>query len=277
MKSQLEKGRAFRALHERAGAFVIPNPWDIGSARLLAGLGFESLATTSAGFARAIGKTDYHVSRDEVMRHAAELATSVDVPISGDLENGFGDSPEDAAETIRRAAEAGLVGGSIEDSTGKAETPQYELSHAAERVRAAVEAARALPFPFVLTARAENFFTGKPDLAETIQRLQKYQEAGADVLYAPLLRTAEDIRSVITSVDRPVNVLLGPREPMTVPELAALGVKRISLGSVLASVATSALLRAAREILDSSSFALSRDTVSGRAIDELIARGAPAP
>ena len=275
MKSKVEKGRAFRALHERAGAFVIPNPWDIGSARLLAGLGFEALATTSAGFARAIGTTDYRVGRDEVMRHAAALSTSVDVPISGDLENGFGDSPEYVAETIRQAAAAGLVGGSIEDSTGKADTPQYELSLAVERVRAAAEAARALPFPFVLTARAENFCTGKPDLADTIRRLQGYQEAGAEVLFAPLLRTAEDIRAVVTSVDRPVNVLLGPREPMTVPELAALGVKRISLGSTLASVSSSALLRAAREILDSSSFTLARDTVPGRTIDELIARGTP--
>jgi 2-methylisocitrate lyase-like PEP mutase family enzyme len=275
MKSQLEKGRAFRAIHERAGAFVIPNPWDIGSARLLAGLGFEALATTSAGFARGIGTADYRVGRDEVMRHAAALSASVDVPISGDLENGFGDSPEYVAETIRQAATAGLVGGSIEDSTGKADAPQYELSLAVERVRAAVEAARALPYPFVLTARAENFFTGKPDLADTIRRLQGYQEAGADVLYAPLLRTAEDIRTVVTSVDRPVNVLLGPREPMTVPQLAALGVKRISLGSALASVSSSALLRAVREILDSSSFTLARDTVSGRTIDELIARGTP--
>jgi 2-methylisocitrate lyase-like PEP mutase family enzyme len=275
MKTLLEKGRAFRALHLRAGAFVIPNPWDIGSARLLAGLGFEALATTSAGFARSIGKTDYHVDREEVMAHAAALSGSVDVPTSGDLENGFGDAPEDAATTIRLAAAAGLVGGSIEDSTRASSAPQYEIAHAADRVRAAVEAARALPFPFVLTARAENFFTGTPDLADTIRRLQAYQEAGADVLYAPLLRTAADIQTVVRAVDRPVNVLIGPQEPMTVSELAALGVKRISLGSALASVATSALLRAAREIAEGGAFTLARDGVSGRTVDALIARGTP--
>ena len=275
MKTKLEKGRAFRALHARQGLFVMPNPWDAGSARLLAGLGFEALATTSAGFARAIGKADYHVTRDEVMRHAAELSGSVDLPISGDLENGFGDSPEDVATTIRLAAEAGLVGGSIEDSTRSSDGPQYELSRAAERVRAAVEAAHALPFPFVVTARAENFFTGKPDLADTIRRLQAYQEAGADVLYAPLLRSAEDIRTVLAAVDRPLNVLVGPREPLTVTELTALGVKRISLGSALASVASGALLRAAREIAEAGAFTLARDTVSGRTLDELIASGTP--
>jgi 2-methylisocitrate lyase-like PEP mutase family enzyme len=276
MKSQAEKGHAFRALHQREGAFVIPNPWDIGSARVLAGLGFEALATTSAGFARAIGTRDYLIGRTEVIRHATELAASVDLPISGDLENGFGDAPEDASETIRLAAAAGLVGGSIEDSTGRHDAPQYDIEHAADRVRAAAETAHRLPFPFMLTARAENFFTGTPDLADAIRRLQRYQEAGADVLYAPLLRT-EDIRTVVSSVDRPINVLLGPREALTVGELAALGVKRISLGSVLASVATSALVRAAREILETSSFALARDTVPGRSIDELIARGTPAP
>ncbi len=277
MKSQAEKGEAFRALHQREGAFVIPNPWDVGSARILAGLGFEALATTSAGFARAIGKKDYRVARTEVIRHAAELAACVDLPISGDLENGFGDAPEDAAETIRLAADAGLVGGSIEDSTGRHDAPQYDIELAADRVRAAVEAAHRLPFPFILTARAENFFTGTPDLADAIRRLQRYQDAGADVLYAPLLRTAEDIKSVVSSVDRPVNVLLGPREALTVGELAALGVKRISLGSVLASVATTGLIRAAREILETSSFTLSRDTIAGKTIDELIARGTPAP
>jgi 2-methylisocitrate lyase-like PEP mutase family enzyme len=277
MRSQAERAQAFRALHEREGAFVIPNPWDIGSARILAGLGFEALATTSAGFARAIGKKDYRVGRTEVIRHAGELAACVELPLSGDLENGFGDAPEEAAETIRLAAAAGLVGGSIEDSTGRHDAPQYDIEFAADRVRAAAETAHALPFPFMLTARAENFFTGTPDLGDAIRRLQRYQEAGADVLYAPLLRTAEDIRSVVSSVDRPVNILLGPREALTVGELAALGVKRISLGSVLASVATSALVRAAREIIETSAFTLARDTIAGRTIDELIARGTPAP
>ncbi|HEX3597861.1 MAG TPA: isocitrate lyase/phosphoenolpyruvate mutase family protein, partial [Polyangiaceae bacterium] len=277
MNSQTEKAEAFRVLHERESAFVLPNPWDVGSARLLAGLGFEALASTSAGFARAIGTRDYRVGREQVMRHVKELAGSVELPMSGDLENGFGDSPEDAAEAIRLAAEAGLVGGSIEDSTGRQDSPQYGIEHATERIRAAAEAARRLPFPFILTARAENFFTGTPDLADAIRRLQCYQEAGADVLYAPLLRTAEDIQSVVASVDRPVNVLLGPREALSVGELASLGVKRISLGSVLSSVATSAVIRAARQILETSTFTLARDTEPGRSIDELIARGTPTP
>jgi 2-methylisocitrate lyase-like PEP mutase family enzyme len=270
-----EKGERFRALHQREGAFVIPNPWDIGSARVLAGLGFEALATTSAGFARSVGKRDYGLRRAETLDHARVLCASVDVPISGDLENGFGDRPEDAAETIRGAGEAGLAGASIEDSTGRKEAPQYEIAQAADRIRAAVEAARALPFPFTLTARAENFFTGVPDLADTIRRLQAYQEAGADVLYAPLLKSAEDIRSVVMAVDRPVNVLLGPKEALTVSELGALGVKRISLGSALASVAFNALIRAARQIKDEGGFALTREGSAGRDIDELIAHGTP--
>jgi 2-methylisocitrate lyase-like PEP mutase family enzyme len=275
MTSQLEKARRFAALHAADGAFIIPNPWDIGSACLLAGLGFPALATTSAGFARSIGKTDYHAGRSQVLGHAAALAASVDVPISGDLENGFGDAPEDAAATIRLAAEAGLVGGSIEDSTGRLDAPQYEIAHAADRVRAAVAAARAQPFPFTLTARAENFFTGKRDLADTIARLQAYQEAGADVLFAPGLRTAEDIRSVASAVDRPLSVLLGPRGGgLSVRELAALGVKRISLGSVLASAASGALLRAANEMLTAGTFGFARDAASGRELDELLARGA---
>jgi len=275
MLTQAEKAQRFRALHTRAGAFIIPNPWDLGSAQLLAGLGFEALATTSAGLARALGKADNQIGRDNVLTHVRELAPALDVPLSADLENGFGDAPEACAETIRLSAEAGLVGGSIEDSTRHAEAPQYEVAHAAERVRASVEAARALPFAFTLTARAENFFTGTRDLADTITRLQAYQEAGADVLYAPGLHSVEDIRSVLSSIDRPLNVLLGPQAGLlTLPELAALGVKRVSLGSVLASVASTALLHAAREMLEQGSFGFARNLTPGRELDTIIARGA---
>src|SRR5215470_11834448 len=184
MATQAEKGKAFRALHERKSAFIIPNPWDVGTARMLQRLGFEALATTSMGFALSIGKQDNAAGRDAVLAHAAALTSGTELPISADLENGFGDAPEIAAETIRLAAKAGLVGGSIEDSTGRADNPIYELGPAVDRVRAAVAAARALPFPFTLTARAENYLHDRPDLKDTIRRLQAYQEAGADVLYA---------------------------------------------------------------------------------------------
>ena len=189
MTGQEEKARAFRALHERDGAFIIPNPWDAGTARLLARLGFEALATTSAGYAFSAGQRDNTIGRERMMQHVADIVAATDLPVSADLENGFGDDPATAAETIRLAAAAGLVGGSIEDSTGRAEEPIYERALAADRVRAAAEAARSLPFPFTLTGRAENFITGRPDLADTIGRLQAYQEAGADVLYAPGLTT----------------------------------------------------------------------------------------
>src|SRR5215831_20031818 len=209
MPTQKEKGQAFRALHHRDRAFIIPNPWDIGTARVLAHLGFEALATTSMGFAFSIGHRDNTITREDAIRHAGAIASSVDIPVSADLENGFSDAPEAAAETIRLAAAAGVVGGSIEDATGRADNPIYELAHAADRVRAAVAVARALPFTFTLTARAENYLHGRPDLKDTIKRLQAYQEAGADVLYAPGLTTRNDIAAVVKSVDRPVNVLMG--------------------------------------------------------------------
>src|SRR5271166_3083583 len=200
--TQAEKGRAFRTLHERDRAFIIPNPWDAGTARLLAHLGFQALATTSAGYAFSMGKCDNTIDRDNMMEHVAALASATDLPVSADLENGFGDAPEHIAQTIRLAAAAGAVGGSIEDMSGQPGHPIYEQQYAAERVRAAAEAARALPFPFTLTARAENYLVGRPDLKDTIRRLQAYQEAGADVLYAPGLRRLEDIRQVIREVDR---------------------------------------------------------------------------
>jgi 2-methylisocitrate lyase-like PEP mutase family enzyme len=207
MRTQAEKGRLFRVLHERDGAFIIPNPFDVGTARLLARLGFEALATTSAGYAFSVGRRDNTVGRDEMMAHVAAIASATDLPVSADLENGFGDDPETVAETIRRAAASGVVGGSIEDSTARPGDPIYAHERAVERVRAAAEAAHTRSFPFTLTARAENYLVGRPDLKDTIRRLQAYQEAGADVLYAPGLASQDDIAAVVRSVDRPVNAL----------------------------------------------------------------------
>jgi 2-methylisocitrate lyase-like PEP mutase family enzyme len=255
MRTQLEKGWAFRALHERDGAFVIPNPWDVGTARLLAHLGFEALATTSAGYAFSIGKPDNAVGREAMLAHAGAIASATDLPVSADLENGFGDDPETVAETIRRAAAVGLVGGSIEDATTRSDEPLYEYELAVERIRAAAEVVRSLPFPFTLTARAENFVAGRPDLEDTIKRLQGYQDAGADVLYAPGLATAEDIAAVVSSVERPVNVLMGrPGMSLDVAVLSRIGVKRISVGSALARAALGAFLRAAREMRERGTF-----------------------
>jgi 2-methylisocitrate lyase-like PEP mutase family enzyme len=260
MPTQSEKGRAFRALHERKQTFLLPNPWDIGSAHLLARVGFEALATSSAGFAYSIGKRDYGVTREAMMAHVAAIAAAVDVPLNGDLENGYGDAPETAAETIRMAAAAGLVGGSIEDATGRADAPVYEIEHATERVRAAAEAAHALPFPFTFVARAENYLHGRPDLADTIRRLQAFQEAGADVLYAPGLSRLEDIQTVIRSVDRPVNVLALPG--LDRASLEKLGVRRISVGSALARAAYGAMLRAAEEMQTRGTFQYAAEAIS---------------
>jgi 2-methylisocitrate lyase-like PEP mutase family enzyme len=260
---RVERGAAFRALHLRDGAFILPNPWDIGTARLLAHVGFEALATTSAGFAASVGRRDYAVLRDETIDHVAVIAAATSLPVSADLQNGFGDAPEIAAETIRLAAEAGAVGGSIEDSTGNAEEPIYEFEHAVERVRAACEAARSPSFPFTLTARCENYLNGKPDLADTIARLQAYQEAGADVLYAPGIVRKDDIAAVVRSVDRPVNVLAGlPGMAMNRAELAAMGVKRISIGSGLSRAALSAFHRAAIEMRESGTFTFAENTLT---------------
>lgn len=263
MTAQLEKGRTFRALHEREGAFIIPNPWDIGTTRILEHLGFEALATTSMGYAFSLGRRDNTLDREEALAHAAAIASSTNLPVSADLENGFGDAPEVAAETIRLAAAAGVVGGSIEDATRRTEHPIYEIEHATERVRAAAEAARALPFSFTLTARAENYLHGRPDLGDTIKRLQAYQEAGADVLYAPGLATKEDIAAVVRSVDRPVNVLMGLRGvQLSRNALSAMGVKRISVGSALCRTAIGAFLRAAREMREFGTFNFAADAVS---------------
>jgi 2-methylisocitrate lyase-like PEP mutase family enzyme len=255
MTTQSRQGDLFYALHCRDRAFVIPNPWDVGSARLLAQLGFEALATTSAGFAFAAGRRDGSMGLASVLAHAGRIVTATPLPVSADLENGFGDAPAIVADTITSAAAVGLVGGSIEDASGRSDDPIYELGLATERVQAAVEAARALPFRFTLTARAENYLHGRADLADTIRRLQAYQEAGADVLYAPGLARREDIVAVVSSVDRPVNVLVGsPGMRLTLDELSLIGVKRVSVGSALARAAYGALLRAAFEMRDLGTF-----------------------
>lgn len=272
--TQAEKGRRFRALHERESAFIIPNPYDVGTARLLAHLGFEALATTSAGYAFTLGKRDGALTREEALAGARAIAAATDLPVSADLENGFGDAPEAAAETIRLAAEVGVVGGSIEDSTGRADSPIYEIAHAAERVRAAVSAARGLPFTFTLTARAENYLHGRPDLKDTIQRLQAYQEVGADVLYAPGLTTKDDIAAVVSSVQRPVNVLMGlPGVHLSVAELSAIGVKRVSIGSGLSRAALGGFLRAAREMRESGTFGFAAEAV--KSLSELTSTFTP--
>lgn len=248
------KAAAFRALHARPGAFVIPNPWDAGGARVLAALGFEALATTSAGFAFTLGLRDGAAGREATLANARAIVDATDLPVSADLENGFGHSPEAAAEMIRLAAGAGLVGGSIEDASGDPARPIYDHGHAVERIAAAVEAARALPFPFVLTARAENFLHGRPDLDDTICRLQAFERAGADVLYAPGLPGLDAVRAVCAAVSRPVNVLAGGSGAPPVAALAEAGVKRISLGSALNRAALGALVRAAREIKEQGTF-----------------------
>jgi 2-methylisocitrate lyase-like PEP mutase family enzyme len=270
MLTQAEKGRTFRALHERDFAFIIPNPWDTGSARLLAHLGFEALATTSAGAAFAAGKADGTMERDEVMAHVSIMVAATELPVSADLENGFGDSPESAAETIRLAAATGLAGGSIEDMSRGEGRSIYPRELAADRIRAAAEAAHSLPFPFTLTARAENYLAGKPDLQDTIERLQAYQEAGADVLYAPGLATREDIGAVVRSVDRPVNVVMGlVGAPLSLEALSALGVKRVSVGGSLARVAFGALLAAGREMRERGTFTFAGNAPSHREMNEV--------
>jgi 2-methylisocitrate lyase-like PEP mutase family enzyme len=270
MRTQLEKGSAFRALHQRNRAFIIPNPWDVGTARLLAHLGFEALATTSAGYAFSLGRRDYMIGREEMIAHVGALASATDLPVSADLENGYGDDPETVAQTIRLAAAAGVVGGSIEDTTQRPEDPIFERQFAVERLRAAAEAARSLPFSFTLTGRAENCLWGRPDLKDTIQRLQAYQDAGADVLYAPGLKAKEDIAVVVRSVDRPLNVVMGLQGAgLSLAELSDLGVKRISVGSALCRAALGAFLRAAREMQEHGTFAFADEAVSYRDISAM--------
>jgi 2-methylisocitrate lyase-like PEP mutase family enzyme len=259
------RANVFRQLHDRPGAFVVPNPWDAGSAKLLESLGFEALATTSAGYAFSLGRPDAAaaVDRAETLANVRAIVDATSLPVSADLENGFGDDPLVCAETIRMAAAAGLVGGSIEDATGRTGDPIYSFALAVERVAAAAAAARALPFPFVLTARAENLITGRPDLTDTIRRLEAFAAAGADVLYAPGLTTRDAISSVVHAVaPKPVNVVMGlSGAKFSLAELDDLGVKRVSLGSSLARAAFGALLRASREVRDSGTFTFSQEAM----------------
>ncbi len=255
MNLQAEKAACLHALHAAPGAFVIPNPWDGVSARLLATLGFQALATSSGACAATLGRRDGHVTRDEALAHARVIVAATDVPVIADLERGFGDAPEHVAETIRLAAEVGLVGGSIEDATGAARQPLHDIAFAAERIAAAAQAARALPFAFTLTARAENFVCGRPDLDDTIRRLQAYERAGADVLFAPGLPDLDAVRAVCAAVSKPVNFMAGIRGcSFTVEALAAAGVKRISLATSLQRAALTALHAAASEVRDSGTF-----------------------
>jgi len=265
LTTQAEKAAAFQALHQRPEPFVIANPWDAGTARILTALGFHALSTTSAGLAFTLGRRDGtgRVSRGEALANARSIVDATSLPVAADLENGYGHSPESAAETIRLAAEAGLVGGSIEDATGDPAKPIYDFQHAVDRITAAVAAARALPFPFMLVARAENYLHGRPDLDDTTRRLQAFEAAGAEVLYAPGITRAEDIRTVCASVSKPVNVLLGIKgvPPLSVRELGALGVRRVSIGSGFARAAFTAFLHAAREVRDHGTFTFTEETL----------------
>ena len=269
--NQVEKGQIFAALHERDGAFIIPNPWDVGTARLLAQLGFEALATTSAGSSFSMGQRDNSITRNDMMAHVATIAAATELPVSADLENGFGDSPEFVAETIKLAARAGLVGGSIEDMSRDPGRPIYDMGFATERVRAAAEVVRDLLFAFTLTARAENYLAGRPDLGDTIKRLQAYQAAGADVLYAPGIVSKDDIATIVKSVDRPVNVVMGLQGvQLSLAELSAIGVKRVSVGSALSRAALGAFLRAAREMREHGTFTFAEQAVGYRDINAML-------
>lgn len=257
-----QKYQAFRALHKRAGTFVIPNPWNAGTARILTTLGFEALATTSAGYAFAVGRRDSgtDLTREGILANAKKIVEATDLPVSADLQDGFGQAPETCAETIRLASESGLAGGSIEDSTDDSNNPIYDFQLAVERVAAAAKAAH--DCQFLLTARAENFLHGRPDLADTIRRLQAFDDAGADVLYAPGLPSLDSIRQVCASVGKPVNVVMGLKgATFSVEELAAAGVKRISVGGTLARAALGAFVRAAREIRDKGTFTYSAEAL----------------
>jgi 2-methylisocitrate lyase-like PEP mutase family enzyme len=261
---QQDRATRFLQLHAGTQPLLIPNPWDAGSAKLLASLGFEALATTSSGFAATMGRLDGGVTRDEALAHSAAIVAAVDVPVSADLENGFADDPEGVAETVALAVDAGLAGCSVEDFTRRRDDPIYDAGLAAERVAAAAGAAHRGPVHLVLTARAENFLHGRSDLADTIARLQSFQEAGADVLYAPGLSSLDDIRAVVSAVDRPVNVLAMPNAP-TVAELAGVGVKRISVGGAFAYAALGGVVEAARELREDGTYGFWKGAGAGAA------------
>jgi 2-methylisocitrate lyase-like PEP mutase family enzyme len=261
--SQHEKALQFQALHKGPRSFVIANPWDAGSARLLAGLGFQALATSSGASAGILGKRDGKVTRDEALDQSRAICAATDLPVSADLEKGFGDAPSDAAQTIRLAAEAGLVGGSIEDATGDKDKPLYDIGHAVERIAAAAQAARSVGFPFMLTARSENFLRGNPDLDDTIKRLQAYEKAGADVLFAPGLPDLAAVKKVCASLSKPFNFMVGIKgKSFSVAELEAAGVRRISLATSLYRAAMTGLIEAGREIREKGSFGYLERSVS---------------
>jgi len=270
MSDQDERAERFAALHAAAGAFIIPNPWDPGSARMLAGLGFESLASTSWGAAVALGQLDGEVSRDAMIEHVRQLSVATGLPLSADLENCYAHDPREAAQTLLLAAAAGAVGGSIEDYSLDAEKPIYDFSHAVERVQAAVEAVRRLDFHFTLTARAENLLRGVNDLDDTIRRLQAFEAAGADVLYAPGLTTLEQVRTVCGALSKPVNVLAPPVKGATLASLAEAGAKRLSVGGALARASVGALLRAAREMREQGSFGWTAELASLAEVKRLL-------
>jgi 2-methylisocitrate lyase-like PEP mutase family enzyme len=270
MTTQKDKVAKFRELHARPGAFIIPNLWDAGSARILQGLGFEALATTSVGFENTLGLLDGQVTRNQVLEHCRVVCAATDIPVSADLENCFAHDPEGVAETIRLAAQSGLAGGSVEDFTGDEANPIYEFNLAVERVHAAAEAARAVDDGFVLTARAENLLRGVDDLDDTIRRLQAYEAVGADVLYAPVLITLDQVRQVTSAVNQPVNVLAPPLKGVSLVDLADAGAKRISVGGALARAALTALLSAGREMRDQGSFDWSQNLVGGNEVSALL-------
>jgi 2-methylisocitrate lyase-like PEP mutase family enzyme len=271
MRSQMEKAKAFRALHERPGAFIIPNPWEAGTAKLLAAMGFEALATTSLGVMNMLGSAT--ISLDAIIENCRVITAATDLPVNADLENCGAHDPKEAAKAIRLAAEAGCVGGSIEDFSGDPKNPIYDFALAVERVHAAVEVARALPFPFMLTARAENLLHGRKDLDDTIKRLQAFEAAGADVLYSPGLYDLATIKTVCGSIKKPFNHVMGFADPtLTVDQLSAAGVKRISVGGAMARVALAAFLRCAHEMKDRGGFTYVRDMAPVKEVREAFAK-----
>ena len=267
-----KKRELFRALHQRPGAFLIPNPWDAGTAKLLAAMGFEALATTSLGLANTLGSAT--VSRDAILENCRAIAQATDLPVNADLENCGADEPKAAAEAIRLAAEAGAVGGSIEDSTGDLRRPIYDFALAVERVHAAVEVARSLPIPFTLTARAENLLYSRNDLDDTIRRLQAFEAAGADVLYSPGVPDLTTIKTVVSALRKPFNLVMGFADPtLTLDQLSTAGVKRISVGGAMSRVALAAFLRCAREMKDKGSFTYVREMAPIKDLWEAFAAG----
>jgi 2-methylisocitrate lyase-like PEP mutase family enzyme len=275
MRTQAERARLFRALHERPGIFIMPNPWDAGTAKLFDSLGFEALATTSLGLANACGRIDgtLAISREELIANCRQIASATELPVNADLENGHADDPGEAASIIGLAADAGAVGGSMEDASGNPARPIYDFNLAVERVAAAAEVARALPFPFTLTARAENYLHGRRDLDDTIRRLQAFAAAGADVLYAPGLRDLETIRQVVAAVPKPLNVVMSAADPdITAQQLAGAGVKRISVGGALSRLAFAAVRDAAVAMRDAGTFQWMRDTVPSKDLKAIFQR-----